>query len=158
MCLLFTCWGLLSPGIFTANVVLGYMAKLTSDPTTSDQLAYARLLIKEAQRHDGLGWLDYDQAFRQQIATDPSIRWNILVPGLQAATIIGHPLSQGLFCTLCRGVDHSRAKCALSCLEPSVPATSTVATAVRRRPKTNVCVSWNRGSCLFPGDCAYRHE
>ena len=35
---------------------LGYMALRTSDPATRDQLAYARLLIKEAQRHGGLGW------------------------------------------------------------------------------------------------------
>ena len=47
---------------------MGYMALRTA---TRDQLAYARLLIKEAQRHGGLGWLDYDRAFRQQAATDP---------------------------------------------------------------------------------------
>ena len=62
---------------------MGYMALRTSDPATRDQLAYARLLIKEAQRHGGLGWLDYDRAFRQQAAADPSIRWNTLIPGLK---------------------------------------------------------------------------
>ena len=49
---------------------LGYMAARTSDPVTRDQLAYDHLLIKEAQCHGGLGWLDYDKVFRQQIAAD----------------------------------------------------------------------------------------
>ena len=37
-------------------------------------LAYARLMVREAQRHGGLGWLDYDRVFRQQAALDPSLR------------------------------------------------------------------------------------
>jgi len=41
---------------------LGYMAIHTADPTTRDQLAYARLIIREAQRHGGKGWLDYDRS------------------------------------------------------------------------------------------------
>ena len=55
------------------------------DPTTRDQLAYARLIIREALRHGGAGWLDYDRAFRQQAAADPSLRWNTLLPGLLAS-------------------------------------------------------------------------
>ena len=66
---------------------LGYVAVLTDDMTTRHQLAYARLLIREAQRHGGLGWLDYDRAFRQQLAADPGIPWNTINPGLQAATM-----------------------------------------------------------------------
>ena len=140
---------------------LAYVAMLTSDPQTRDQLAYARLLIKEAQRHGGAGWLDYDRAFRQQAAGDPSIRWNTLVPGLQASTILGQRSSgQGPFCTLCREADHTRAQCALACLEPSSsgpaqPSPTGQPPAPRRRPR--FCVSWNRGSCLFPGQCIYRH-
>ena len=34
-------------------------------------LAYARLLVREAQRHGGRGWLDYDRIFHQQAALDP---------------------------------------------------------------------------------------
>ncbi len=138
---------------------IGYMATLTSDPTTRDQLAYARLLIREAQRHGGLGWLDYDRAFRQQIATDPSMRWNTLLPGLQASTILSP--GQGSFCTLCRMVDHTRAQCALAYLEPPIPSTLAAAhpqgTRRRSRAGVNICVSWNRGSCVFPGQCVYRH-
>ena len=39
-------------------------------------LAYAHLKVREAQRHGGSGWLDYDRVFRQQEALDPSLRWN----------------------------------------------------------------------------------
>ena len=81
---------------------LGYVALRTTDAYTRDQLAYARLLIREAQRHGGLGWLDYDKAFRQQAAADPSLKWNTLMPGLQASTILSQrPQSHGAFCTLC---------------------------------------------------------
>ena len=144
---------------------LGYVALQTSDPVTRDQLAYARLLIKEAQRHGGMGWLDYDRAFRQQVASDPSIQWNTLNPGLQASTIFGQQQAgPRLFCTLCRQVDHTRAQCALACLE-SVPPTSSTMMAIspyptsRRRNRSNFCIFWNRGACIFPlGECQYRHE
>ena len=128
------------------------MAVRTTDSGTRDQLAYARLLIKEAQRHGGQGWLDYDRAFRQQAATDPTISWNTLNAGLQASTILGapptvHGQGQGMFCTLCRRVDHTRSQCALACLQPtptSVPPLSRGA-ATRRRSETlgqaRICIS-----------------
>ena len=138
---------------------MGYMAARTADPATRDQLAYARLLIREAHRHGGLGWLDYDRAFRQQAAIDPSTRWNTLVPGLQAATILGQRPNQGTFCTLCRGVDHLRPQCALSCLQPPNPAAPTHDrnNSNSRRQQMNVCHSWNKGDCSHPGQCMYRH-
>lgn len=83
---------------------LGYMAICTTDPATRDQLAYARLLIKEAQRHGGQGWLDYDRAFRQQAAADPSLRWNTwpssfhdagLSPARSISGFILHTLPRG---------------------------------------------------------------
>lgn len=137
---------------------IGYMAMCTSDPVTRDQLAYARLIIREAQRHGGPGWLDYDRAFRQQIAADPSLRWNTLLPGLQAATMLGQQAArQGPFCTLCREVDHTRAQCALAYLQPTEPDRETKP-PTRRRPATfNTCISWNMGRCVFPGQCTYRH-
>ena len=68
---------------------LGYAAILTSDPTTRDQLAYAHLIIRKAPRHGGSGWFDYNHSFRQQTSTDPSLRWNTLLPALQASTMLG---------------------------------------------------------------------
>lgn len=141
---------------------LGYIAVGTLDTKTRDQLAYARLIIKEAQRHGGQGWLDYDHAFRQQVAADPSIHWNTLNPGLQASTILGQGMpTAGSFCTLCRGVDHTRPQCALACLQPlpgpRTPTTRSYPSPPTRRRPADVCFSWNRGNCLYPGHCHYRH-
>lgn len=132
---------------------LGYMAIRTTDPTTRDQLAYVWLIIREALCHGGAGWLDYDRAFRQQAAVDPSLRWNTLLPGLQASTMLGPGTGQGaLFCTLCQDVDHTRAQCALLCLHPPMARIPTITT-----PRRNIYMSWNRGSCIFPGNCTCRH-
>ena len=137
---------------------LGYIAIRTADPTTRDQLAYARLIIREALRHGGAGWLDYDRAFRQQAAVDPSLRWNTLLPGLLASTMLGRGTGQGaLFCTLCRDVDHTRTQCALLCLHPPTARAPTTTSPVSRRRSDNICMSWNRGACIFPGNCTYRH-
>ena len=133
------------------------MAILTSDPSTRDQLAYARHIIREDLRHGGAGWLDYDQAFRQQVAADPSLCWNTLHLGLQVLTKLGQGTGQGmLFCTLCWGVDHTRAQCALVCLQPPTTQAPTTSTSTTRH-KLDICTSWNRGSCIFLGNCAYTH-
>ena len=76
----------------------------------------ARLIMREAFRHNNNGWLDYDRSFRQQAAVDPSLPWNTLVPGLQASMILGNPIRQGFAnkrqqCTLCRGFNHARSDC-----------------------------------------------
>ena len=131
------------------------MAIITSDPATRDQLAYARLIIREALYHGGA---DYDRAFRQQAAADTLLRWNTLLLGLQASTMLGLGPAQGaMFCTLCREVDHTWAQCALLCLHPPTARPPTPLATTTRRKSDNICISWNRGSCIFPGNCAYRH-
>lgn len=40
------------------------------DQTTRDMLAYGQLIVWEAQRHGGGGWLDYDRVFRQHREPD----------------------------------------------------------------------------------------
>ena len=143
---------------------LAYVAAMTTDSSTRDQLAYARLVIKQAQCQGGLSFVDYDRAFRQHMAADPSLRWNRLNPELLASTSLGHrSTGTQYFCTLCRGVDHTRAQCALSFLEPpqrpapqppgSRPPT-VQAPLGRGRP---VCGSWNSGACAYEGRCNYQH-
>ena len=139
---------------------MGFIATSTADQKTRDQLAYARLIIREAQRHGGQGWLDYDHAFRQQVAADPTIPWNILNPSLQASTILGRGgTNSGSFCSLCRGVDHSRNQCALSSLHQreSWPMQPPRQFPPRRRLQGDICISWNNGACIYPGQCHYRH-
>ena len=140
-----------------------YMAVLTTDPRTQDMLAYCRLIIKEALRHGGTGWQEYDRTFRRQAAIDSSLPWNTLVPGLQAATLVGpRGASWGTFCTLCREPDHNANQCALSVMQQRVrsPAETPKSFDRRyRRPETvlGICSSWNRGTCAFPLSCTYRH-
>ena len=110
---------------------LGYLAITTANPTTRDQLAYARLLIREAQRHGGSGWLEYDRTFRQQAALDPLTRWNTLNPSLLAATVLTQRHQGSQFCTLCHGVYHTRSQCALICLQPP---------SARRQTATSTCL------------------
>ena len=155
-----------------------YVAVRSSDPVTRDLLAYARPVIREALRHGGNGWQEYDRSFRRQTAIDPSIPWNTLLPGLQASTLVGSGTGAGVFCTLCREPDHSAPQCALAPVQqPILPTPNSVlhhnrpplpahyTPAVRRtfrpprRPETTltICGSWNRGTCSFPGSCTYRH-
>ena len=68
---------------------LAYVAMRTNDPVTVKMLAYGRLIIKEAQQHQGNGWLEYDRVFRKQATIDPSRAWNILHSDIHASTILG---------------------------------------------------------------------
>ena len=67
---------------------VSFLAVGTTDCVTWEGLAYATLLIRESLRHGGSGWLEYDRLFRQQAAIDPTLRWNLIHPGLQATTIL----------------------------------------------------------------------
>lgn len=147
---------------------LGYAAAMTSDPVTRDHLAYARLIIRQAQGQGGLAYLDYDRAFRQQVAADPSIRWNTLNPSLLASTVLGHRSTGArYFCTLCRAVDHTRTQCALAYMEPPAPSVAPPSyqrvpgPVLPRRaanpPATLACFRWNRGLCSSGDRCRFQH-
>ena len=97
---------------------LPYVSIRTHDPATHDQLAYARLLIWDAQHHGGSGWLDYDHLFQQRVAINPSLQWNMVHSGLLASTIWGQQNGPSVFCTLCRESDHMPEQCALLYLQP----------------------------------------
>ena len=43
---------------------LTYLAVSTSDAATRDHLTYAMLVVREAMRHGGQGWMEYDRLFR----------------------------------------------------------------------------------------------
>ena len=142
-----------------------YIAVLAPDARTRELLAYCRLIIREALRHGGSGWQEYDRTFRRQAAIDSSLPWNVLVPGLQAATLLGNRGGPpGLFCALCREPDHNTGQCALSVTQqpthPAAPPASPTTFSRRpRRPETiaGICASWNQGRCAFPGYCSFRH-
>lgn len=144
---------------------LAYVTVRATDSAVGDMLTYCRLIIREALRHGGRGWQDYDRTFRSQAAIDRSMRWNVILPELQACTILGQRSAGGMYCSLCTGVDHSVSQCALSVLQQ--PLTAQVPVNNRRpsnsgdrrtsnRP-TPICSSWNSGRCIYPGTCSFRH-
>ena len=62
------------------------MAVRTGDGYTRSIFVYAHLIIREAQKHGGSGWLEYDCVLRQQAALNPSVKWNELYPRISATT------------------------------------------------------------------------
>ena len=148
---------------------LAYVAVRTSDKETRDMLTYARLIIREAQCHGGMGWLEYDKWFRQQqAALSHQHPWNELNPSLHASTVMSLRSGEQRLCRLCRGPDHTEFQCALASLQcpqssfhPSSLTAPGPPPAGRRviRPETleRICASWNKGRCAFPGSCRFRH-
>ena len=118
-----------------------YIAVCTSDPLARDMLAYSRLLIREALRHGGSGWLEYDRVFRCQLAINCLLSWNTIDPGLQVATILGQRGSSWMFCTLCCECDHTTSQCALAPVQqqtqamPKPPTVTTQPPVSSRPPK-----------------------
>ena len=164
---------------------LAYAALRTPDQATRNLLTYARLLMREALHHGGLGWLEYDCVFRQQAALDPTCQWNELNASLFAATVLCSRSTPGTACSLCQEADHQTQDCALGFFQHppsysstppssgwsqqhihpaqgapsrrSPPATGQPRRAIRPETVKKICVSWNRGVCSFPGSCSFRH-
>ena len=142
-----------------------YVAVRTTDPLIRDMLTYMRLVVREALRHGGGGWQEYDRNFRRLAAIDSSLRWNSLLPDLQVATVLGQRGNGGVFCSLCRGIDHTATQCALTYMQQPMTTTSSQDNAGRvqdsrsrsQRPFARICASWNRGNCAYPGACTFRH-
>ena len=150
------------------NCFLTYLAVRTQDTATRDQLMYSRLVLQEAARHGGMGWIEYDRVFRKQAALNSMLTWNSLQPGLHASAILGQRSCNGVFCTLCKGTDHSVAQCALSYVHHPVTSQTLHPPNLRYRPQAQslprrpeslqrICISWNKGQCTFPGNCVFRH-
>jgi hypothetical protein len=91
--------------VFTAVVASEY-------PELLNLLAYQTLIVREARRCGGWGWLTYDTVFRQQMAGEwRGEDWGRLNPYLFSSTflMLGNNWSN---CPLCLESDH-REDCAL---------------------------------------------
>ena len=150
---------------------MAYVAMRVSDTVVWHMLAYAWLIIREAQRHGGSAWLDYNRVFRQQAALDTSLRWNTLHPGIQESTLVGHTSHLATFCTLCREPDHTAEQCALTYIRfpgcqsslptpfsslPPGPWGYSASLRWRSESLAGICVNWNKVRCTFPV-CNYRN-
>ena len=137
---------------------LTFLAVGTPDQVTRERITYAMLIVKEAMRHGGQGWLDYDRLFRQQAALNPSLPWNVIHPELQATTILGQRLTGPVnFCTLCQECDHMAPRCALAQLQQPAVRAASISSRMTGRGFGRICSSWNDVACIYPGTCNYRH-
>ena len=144
-----------------------YVAVLTNDSRTRNLLTYGRLVVREAQRHSGPGWIEYDRIFRQHAALSPSTVWHELNPSLHTSTVLSYRAGPGKICGLCHKPDHVAEACAMQVLQPqpspismaqSYPlgghSTQSVAGPIRwpahQETLERICISWNRGRCSFP--------
>ena len=97
---------------------LAYVAVLTPDAKTRDLLTYGCLIVREAQRHNGPGWCEYDKIFRQHAAIDETVKWNEINPSLHASTVLTYRSGPSQCCGLCHEPDHSATECAMLALQP----------------------------------------
>ena len=136
-----------------------------------DMLAYMRLIVREAGKFGGNGWLTYDAVFRRN-QVGVSTPWNFIDASFHQVYIANQQGRVSVPCRHCLEVDHVSADCAVVAVLPKSrdgtadsPSTTKalerswakgkrIAPYNRQRP---ICSSWNNGSCKFPGICAYAH-
>lgn len=145
-----------------------YMAVVTSKyPDRVRQLlAYQTLIVREARRCGGRGWLAYDSYFRQQVVGDDSADWSKLNQSLYAVTFIAQgDREKGRSCVICLESDHAEEQCALYSStarstagrrEKSSAETKESASGRGKQLSKMACFSWNQSECRYPA-CKYRH-
>ena len=136
-----------------------------------DMLAYMRLIIREASKFGGNGWLTYDTVFRRN-QVGRTTPWNYIDASLHQVYIATQPGKVLAPCKHCLEVDHLSTDCAVAAMipgprensanPPSTPASAERSTAKGKRPapytrQRPICSSWNNGNCKFPGKCSYAH-
>lgn len=135
-----------------------------------DMLAYIRLVIREASKFGGMGWLTYDPVFRRN-QEGLSTPWNFLDASLYQVYIANQRSRIAIPCEHCHEVDHPASKCAVASLLPKnqggpsdrspSPTHDRSSTRGKRPPpypwQCPISTSWNAGSCKFPGKCTYAH-
>ena len=117
-----------------------------------DMLAHMRLVVREASKFGGTGWLTYDSVFRHN-HEGLGTPWNYLDASLHQVYIAGQREKVVVPCKYCHEIDHVAADCAVaSVLGRACWIQGEAAYSLRL-----ICTSWNAGSCRFPGKCMYAH-
>ena len=129
-----------------------------------DMLAYMRLIVREASKFGGTGWLTYDAVFRRNHENSQT-PWNYLDASLHQIYIASQREKAAVPCCYCQEMDHETSECAVAAIMPR-PANDLRSPAgalrkgkrpspyTRQRP---ICNSWNAGRCTFPGKCTFAH-
>ena len=132
------------------------------------------LIIREASKFGGNGWLTYDTVFRRNQEGSSQL-WNVIDPSLHVAYIAGQKEPVVTPCPTCQEVDHHSSACAVAPLLPRLRQTPRDYNIARDSehpipfkgkrpapyrlppPSEKICISWNKGNCRFPGACSYAH-
>ena len=78
-----------------------------------DMLAYMRLVVREASKFGGTGWLTYDSVFRHN-HEGLGTPWNYLDASLHQEYIAGQREKVVVPCKHCHEIDHVAADCAVA--------------------------------------------
>ena len=81
--------------------------------------AYQIIMVREAHRCGGKGWLAYDMMFRQQVANNPKVDWSVINNSLYSTTFLAQQNNRSRTCQWCMETDHTSANCAMA---PTVTA------------------------------------
>lgn len=73
-------------------------------------MAYMCLIVKCSKRFEGLGWFNYDRAFRRQAATLRTLNWSKTDSTLFSLAFTGKA-KKASSCELCFSSNHSTAQC-----------------------------------------------
>ena len=132
---------------------------------------YQTLMITEARRCGGRGWLLYDATFRQQAASRDNADFSRLNQSLYATTFLAYG-NRKQSCPNCMLSDHTVQECALYIPRPSPAAgmhisyqekhsrnfdeRPTRGEVKRKRFKRGPCYAWNVGMCMAQ-QCQWEH-
>ena len=159
------------PDILSWITCFGMYASVVCDKTPGrvrELLTYQTVLVREARRCGGKGWLAYDTMFRQQAANNVKVDWSVLNTSLYANTFLAQQNTRGKTCQWCLETDHAATSCALApatqLWQPGRPSRVPQRewNQEERRPgrgKPEVrgaCFAWNDGRCTLPY-CQFKH-
>ena len=150
-----------------------YVGVCTSDPVARDIMTYSRLLMHEAMRHGGCGWLHTighsvascplthlfnGTHFYLPCMPQPSLGI-VQAPDLSVRSVTNVITQQkAVPCFICSSqLPHLRLPSLLRWGQLHPPLHIPDHRQYQRRPDTSVLNFWNSGSCSYPGRCIYRH-
>ena len=146
-------------GLYAAVVTSRYPEK------TKELLAYQTMIVSEARRLGGRGWLLYDAQFRQQVSSFSAVDFSRINQSLYATTFLAYGGGgRQKVCPDCLMSDHAYEDCAL---HPNRTAPVVQMREVggvhhkgqevrRKRERAYTCFAWNEGRCTYV-KCRYDH-
>ena len=143
-----------------------YAAVVASQhPNKAKELwAYLAILVGEAQRCGGRGFVAYDSLFRQQMTSFEAVDFSKINQSLYSTTFLAQR-GRGKFCSICTASDHSLEECALKpsrVIRVSNPAPSREEyrpqgfELPRKKRRRGACFAWNDGRCEAE-NCSFEH-